>query len=90
MRVGSCDENDCREKSDGHDRAAEFRKACSGGVNGCHAEKASLVSSEMLEMPLKDFVSPWSSKLVLLIDWSSKMALFDSLSECEKLFSESL
>ncbi len=58
MRVGSCDENDCSEKSDGHDRAAEFWKAYLAGINGCHAEKASLVSSEMLEMPLKGLVSP--------------------------------
>ncbi len=87
MRVGSCDENDCNEKSDGHDRAAEFWKACSGGINGCHAAKASLVSSEMLEMPLKGLVSPWSLKFVLLIDWSPKMVLSGSLGECGKFSS---
>ncbi len=90
MRVGSCDENGCSEKSDGHNRAAEFRKACSGGINSCHAEKASLVSSEMLEMLLKGLVSPWSSKFVSLIDQSPKVVLFDSLGEHEKLSSESL
>ncbi len=84
MRVGSCDENDCSEKPDGHDRAAEFWKACSGGINGCHAEKASLVPSEMLEMPLKGLFSPWSSKFVSLIDCSPKIVLSDTLGECEK------
>ena len=50
VRVGSCDEDACNEKSDSCDGAAQFRKTCSGGINGCHVEKASFVSSERPEM----------------------------------------
>ncbi len=57
VRVGSCKENACDKKSDSCDGAAQFRKACPGGINGCHVEKASFVSSERPEM--------WLSSLAL-------------------------
>ncbi len=75
MRVGSCEEDACCEKSDGQDRAAKFWKACSCGINGRNAEKASLVSSERLEILFKWLVSSSSSKFVSLIDWSPNMAV---------------
>ena len=50
VRVGSCKKDACDKKSDSCDGAAQFWKACSGGMNGCHVENASLVSSERPEM----------------------------------------
>ncbi len=57
VRVGSCKEDACDKKSDSCDGAAPFGKACPGGINSCHVEKASFVSSERPEM--------WLSSLAL-------------------------
>ena len=67
MRVGSCDEDACDKKSDNRDGAAQFRKACSGGMNGSHVEKASFVSSARPEMWLSSFASQSSSNLASLM-----------------------
>ena len=45
MRVGSCDENACDEKSGSCDGAAKFWNAGASGVNGGHAESPSWFSS---------------------------------------------
>ena len=82
VRVGSCDEDACDEKSNSCERAAQFQKSCSGGMNGCHAEKPSLVSAERQEMPLKLLVSPWSSKSVSLIVSNPNRAVSNSLGLC--------
>ena len=50
VRVGSCKEDACDKKSNSCDGAAQFWKACPVGINGCHVEKASFVSSERPEM----------------------------------------
>ncbi len=45
MRVGSCDENACDEKSESCNGAAKFWNAGASGVNGGHAESPSWFSS---------------------------------------------
>jgi hypothetical protein len=82
MRVGSCDEDACDEKPDGCNLAAQFRKACSGGKNCRHVEKASLVSSERQEMPLRFLASPSSSKLALLMVSNPNISVSNSDSVC--------
>jgi len=67
VRVGSCNEDACDKKSDNRDGAAQFWKACSGGINGCHVEKASFVSSERPEMWLSLLASQSSSNLASLL-----------------------
>ena len=82
MRVGSCNEDACDKKSDNRDGAAQFRKACSGGINGRHVEKASLVSSERQEMPLRLLASPWSSKLASLMVSNPNISVSNSDCVC--------
>ena len=67
VRVGSCDEDACDKKSDNRDGAAQFRKACSGGINGSHVEKASFVSSARSEIWFSSFASQSSSNLASLM-----------------------
>ncbi len=63
VRVRSCKEDACDKQSDSCDGAAQFGKACPGGINGCHVEKASFVSSERPEMWLSS-LGLWSSSNV--------------------------
>ncbi len=67
VRVGSCNEDACDKKSDSRDGAGQFRKACSGGINGCHVEKVSFVSSERPEMWLSSLLPQSSSNLASLM-----------------------
>ncbi len=93
VRVGSCNEDACNEKSNSCDRAAQFRKACSCGMNGCHVEKASFVSSERPEMWLSlvaslsssNLTSPMVSKPEITRSHSDRVGC-----ECVKFFSISL
>ena len=64
VRVGSCEKDAGCEKADRQDRADKFWKAGSGGIYGCHAEKASAISSDRPEMWLSLLVSLSSSNLV--------------------------
>ncbi len=93
VRVGSCDEDACDKKSDNRDGAAQFRKACSGGINGSHVEKASFISSSRPEIWFSSFASQSSLNLASLI--VSKLEITVSHSEradckCVKFSSESL
>ncbi len=69
MRVGSCDKDASGEESDHQDGADELRKTGSGGIYGRHAEKASAVSTDMLEIPVKVVTSLRSSVSTSL--WAS-------------------
>ncbi len=64
VRVGSCKEDACDKKPDSCNGAAQFGKACPGGINGCHVEKASFVSSERPEIEFAGFIVIFECRFV--------------------------
>ena len=76
MWVGSRDEDTCDEKADSCDRAAEFWKAGASGINGCHVESPSWVSSRKLAIGL---IGSKASKLEMT-GFQPAKAAFASLS----------